>query len=209
MREVNPELTPRATAFKLWMSAPMPMVTIMKTIDITNIVKISKKKKIKLNALLCWCIGKAATQIPEAYFLPLNGKFYQYDKIAVDSVTATCDGDISFCAVPFNENFNDFYEDYLIKHKKVYETCQPIYADDDHVTVGTSALVKDEIDGAVNMYTERYADPFFIWGKYRKKGLKKLLPISLQFHHVQMDGKQALQLINLSQKEINQFKLKK
>ena len=33
MREINPEETTRAEAFRLWMDAPMPMVTLIKTVD--------------------------------------------------------------------------------------------------------------------------------------------------------------------------------
>ena len=67
MKEVNPQDTSRASAFDLWMSSPMPMVTLTKTFDITRIHKASKKRHIKLNALLCWCIGNAASQVEEFY----------------------------------------------------------------------------------------------------------------------------------------------
>ncbi|MBR5611913.1 MAG: chloramphenicol acetyltransferase, partial [Bacteroidaceae bacterium] len=61
-QEVNPQETSRAEAFELWMSSPMPMVTLTKTYNVSNILKLSKKAGIKFNALLCWCIGKAASQ---------------------------------------------------------------------------------------------------------------------------------------------------
>ena len=35
MREIDPAQTRRAAAFQLWMSAPMPMVTLFKTLDVT------------------------------------------------------------------------------------------------------------------------------------------------------------------------------
>ena len=34
---VNPKDTSRAKAFELWMSSPMPMVTLTKTFDVTRI----------------------------------------------------------------------------------------------------------------------------------------------------------------------------
>ena len=67
--EVNPQDTKRAEAFKLWMSSPMPMVTLTKTFDVSNPIKVSRKAGVKFNALLCWCIGKAATQTEEFYIL--------------------------------------------------------------------------------------------------------------------------------------------
>lgn len=50
--EVNPKETSRAQAYELWMKAPNPMVTFFKTIDVTRIVKVSKKRGLKFNMLL-------------------------------------------------------------------------------------------------------------------------------------------------------------
>ena len=46
-REVDYKETSRAKAFELWIKAPNPMVTFFKTLDVSNLVKISKKKKLK------------------------------------------------------------------------------------------------------------------------------------------------------------------
>ena len=61
----------------------MPMVTLTKTFDVSNLIRVSRRLEVKFNALLCWCIGKAATQSEEFYILPENGKLFQYDCIAV------------------------------------------------------------------------------------------------------------------------------
>ena len=39
MREVNPMDTDRAVSWQLYIDAPMPMVTIFKTLNITNLMK--------------------------------------------------------------------------------------------------------------------------------------------------------------------------
>lgn len=62
MRVVNPKETSRAYAFEMWMNAPMPMVTFFKTLDVSNLVKISRKKRLKFNMLMCYCIGRAANK---------------------------------------------------------------------------------------------------------------------------------------------------
>ena len=74
MREVDPKSTSRALAFELWMKAPMPMVTLMKTLDVTALVRMSRKKGYKFNMLLCWCIGKAAAEMEDFYLLPVGDK---------------------------------------------------------------------------------------------------------------------------------------
>ena len=76
-KEINPNGTTRAMAYKLWMKAPNPMVTFFKTLDVTNLVRTSKKKKLKFNMLLDWCIGKAASSVKEFYILPVGDKLVQ------------------------------------------------------------------------------------------------------------------------------------
>ena len=71
-REISPEDTTREVAYKLWMKAPNPMVTFFKKIDVTNLVKISKKRKLKFNMLMNYCIGKAASSVKEFYVLPVG-----------------------------------------------------------------------------------------------------------------------------------------
>ena len=60
-KEVNPKDTSRAYAFEMWMNAPMPMVTLFKTLNVSRLVKISRKTGLKFNMLMCYCIGKAAS----------------------------------------------------------------------------------------------------------------------------------------------------
>ena len=56
---IDPQTTTRAGAYELWMSAPNPMVTFFKTLDVTPLVRFSRKRGYKFNMLLCWCIGKS------------------------------------------------------------------------------------------------------------------------------------------------------
>ena len=61
-QEINPKDTNRAMAFELWMKSPMPMVTLTKTFDVTRLCKVSRRRGLKFNMLLCWCIGKYVTR---------------------------------------------------------------------------------------------------------------------------------------------------
>ena len=57
-QEINPKETKRAIAFELWIKSPMPMVTLTKTFDVTRLCKVSRRRGMKFNMQLCWCIGK-------------------------------------------------------------------------------------------------------------------------------------------------------
>ena len=85
-QEINPKETNRAIAFELWMKSPMPMVTVTKTFDVTRLCKVSRRRGLKFNMLLCWCIGKAASGIEEFYMLPQYGKVYKYDCMAINVI---------------------------------------------------------------------------------------------------------------------------
>ncbi len=202
MQEVNPKETSRAYAFEMWMKAPMPMVTIFSNIDVTNIRKLSKRHHLKFNMLMCWCIGKAATQIKEFYVLPVGDKLIKYDSIAVNTIVANSRGEVSSCDIPFTENLEEFNKDYLRLTRQVAVTCQN-HDIEESMVIGTSALAHYEIDGAVGMYSGIFNNPFLIWGSYRKSWFKTTLTVSFQFHHTQMDGAHAARFLNTLQLEIN------
>ena len=186
-KEVNPQETGRSSAFKLWMSSPMPMVTLVKTMDVSRVIKYSKRHKLSLNMLMCWCIGKAASQMSEFYLLPERGKIYQYDRLAINVIVKNIRGSINSCDIPFSHDLQQFAKDYQHVTQKVCDSCESVLLDD-YMVIGTSTMIETELDCIVNQYTEKFCNPMVMWGKYRKGWLKTTLPVSFQFHHVQMDG---------------------
>ena len=204
MQEINPKDTTRAYAFAMWMKAPMPMVTIIKTLDVSRLRSLSRTRGLKFNMLMCWCIGKAASQIKEFYMLPVGEKLIQYDSLAVNTIVANSAGEVSSCDVPFNKNLYQFNEDYLRLTAQVAETNEN-HDITDRMVIGTSALAQYDIDGAVGMYSGIFNNPFIIWGAYRKSWRHTRLTVSFQFHHTQMDGAHAAQFLNLLQKEIKEL----
>lgn len=202
MKEVNPEETSRAYAFRTWMNAPMPMVTFFKTLDVSRLVKISRRTEMKFNMLMCWCIGKAASQIKEFYTLPVGDRLIRYDGIAVNTIVANREGEVSSCDIPFDNNLSRFNSDYLQFTRQVAESCTN-HDLTDSMVIGTSALVRYDIDGAVGMYSGIFNNPFLIWGSYRRRLLRTTLTVSFQFHHTQMDGAHAARFLDGIQKEID------
>lgn len=201
MQEIKPEETTRAYAFDLWMKAPMPMVTFFRTLDVSRLRRLSRRRGLKFNMLMCWCIGKAASQIKEFYMLPVDGKLMLYDTIAVNTIVANRSGEVSSCDIPFSDDLSKFNSDYLRLTHQVAETCVN-HDITDSMVIGTSALAQYEIDGAVGMYSGIFNNPFMIWGRYRRCWFRTRLTVSFQFHHTQMDGAHAARFLDLLQKEI-------
>ena len=205
VKEINPKVTTRAMAFELWMEAPNPMVTFFKTMDVTNLVKVIKKRNLKFNMLLTYCIGKAAVEVKEFYMLPVGKKLMQYDSVAVNTIVKNKDGEVSSCDILFTGDLEEYNRDYLKYTSQVAESCQDHDLSENSMVIGTSAIVDTEIDGAVGMNSGIFNNPFMIWGRYRKKFFKCYLPISLQFHHTQMDGAHAGRFLENLQREINRI----
>ena len=204
-KEINPKETTRAAAYELWLKAPNPMVTFFKTLDVTNLVKVSQKRNLKFNMLLDFCIGKAATQVKEFYMLPVGKKLMQYDTLAVNTIVKNKTGEVSSCDILFQPDLDAFNREYLTYTAQVAQTCQDRDLSADCMVIGTSAILDTEIDGAVGMNSGIFNNPFLIWGRYRKKFFKYQLPISFQFHHTQMDGAHAGKFLEKLQQEINRL----
>ena len=202
-REVVPIDTTRAQAFELWMKAPNPMVTFFKTLDVTRLVRIGRRKGLKFNMLMDWCIGKAAAGIKEFYLLPVGDRLVQYDALAVNTIVKNRTGEVSSCDIRFNEDLEAFNQEYLKRTAEVANTCADRDLSEECMVIGTSAIIDTEIDGAVGMNSGIFNNPFIIWGRYKKRWFRYDLPISFQFHHTQMDGAHAGRFLQRLQEEIN------
>ena len=205
-REVDLKHTTRASAYDLWMKAPNPMVTFFKTLDVTNLVRYSRRKHMKFNMLMDYCIGQAAVQVKEFYILPVGDKLIQYDSIAVNTIVKNHTGEVSSCDILYTDDLMQFNEDYLKFTSFTAETLQDRDLSAESMVIGTSAILDTEIDGAVGMNSGIFNNPFIIWGKYRKKLFRYVLPISFQFHHTQMDGAHAGRFLENLQDSINKMK---
>ena len=149
-REIDPAQTPRAAA-AVWMQAPMPMLTLFQTLDVTPLLRLSRRHKLKFHMLLCWCIGRAAARTPEFALLPVGGKLMQYDKLAINTVVALEGGGINTCDIPVSDSLIRFNRDYLALTGRVRRTGRAHELGEDYMVIGTSALPGHKIDGAVNI----------------------------------------------------------
>lgn len=202
--EINPHDTSRLKAFELWMDSPMPMVTLTKTLDVSGMRKLSRQMNISFNMLLCWSICLAASRIEEFFILPEQGKLFKFDRLAINVIVKDNSGGICSCDIPFTDDLERFKTDYDIFTTAAASSGSSSFSDGAMV-IGTSAMVETELDSIVNQYTDKFCNPMVMWGKYRRCWFKTELPVSFQFHHVQMDGGHAARFLGLLQKVIDKF----
>ena len=103
----------------------------------------------------------------------------QYDSIAVNTIVADSRGEVSSCDIPWSEDLAVFNRDYLRLTAEVAEGCRN-HDITDSMVIGTSALARYDIDGAVGMYSGIFNNPFLIWGRYRRHFFRKTLTVSFQ-----------------------------
>ena len=173
-KEVDPKDTRRAAAYELW------------TFDVTNLVRISRKRKLKFNMLMDYCIGRAAVKVREFYILPVGDKLIQYDTIAVNTIVKNKEGEVSSCDLRYDSDLNRFNRQYLKYTAQTAASCKDRDLSKNSMVIGTSAIIDTEI----------------IWGRYKKKWFRYYLPLSFQFHHTQMDGAHAGRFLAELQDEI-------
>ena len=138
----------------------------------------------------------------QTFVLPEKGKLFRYDRIAINVIVTNRNGGINSCDIPFSDDLKRFNQDYLELTSKAANDCESSFLED-HMVVGTSAMPQTELDCIVNQYTDLFCNPMVMWGKYRKTLLKTTLPVSFQFHHVQMDGGHGARFLDELQKTIN------
>ena len=139
-REIDPQSSLRWRAFELWKNAAMPKVTITKTFNIGRLVKAGRRRGLKTNMLMCWCIGHAANPITEFYTLPAVGHLWQYDCLAVNTVVITAKGEPHLCDIPFSEDIHQFNDDYLRLSRQVHDTNEDYLQGEQYMAIDTSAL---------------------------------------------------------------------
>ena len=121
---IDPKATARAESYALWMNAPNPIVTFFKTLDVTPLVRYSRRRGMKFNTLLCWGIGRAASEVKEFYLLPVGRELLQYDSIAVNTIVKNRLGEVSSCDVPLSSDLARFNADYLRLTREAAEHCE-------------------------------------------------------------------------------------
>ena len=165
--EIQPQHTNRSAAFEMWISSPMPMVTMTKTMNVTRLVRHGRRHNRSFNMLMCWAIAKAASRLQEFYILPCAGRLFKYDTLAVNTIVQNKAGGINSCDIPFSEDLNCFSSDYTQLTMQAKDKCQSTFLEESMI-IGTSAMIQTELDTIVNQYTDKFSNPMVFMGQIQK-----------------------------------------
>lgn len=204
-KKITPAEAGRELEYSYWINNSMPMFHLTATLDITRLVRLSRKdKRMKMNMLMCYCIVRAAQKVKEFHTLIANKEFIWSDRINVQTILKDKEGQLRFVDLPCTDSLEEFSENYYRIGKEVWEKCEH-HLDEDALFIGTSCLSTSlPLDAVVNQCNESFLNPFLMWGAYRRQfPWRYKLSISLQVHHVQINGSEACQFLELLQDEMN------
>ena len=129
----------------------------------------------------------------------LTDRMYRFDRLAVGPVVINSKGGINYCDIPYSDELHQFNNDYRSITGKAALRCENLCLD--------SEMIQTELDCIVNQYAKGFSNPMVLWGRYHKGFFKTTLPVSFQFHHVQMDGGHGALFLENVQNIIKQLKL--
>lgn len=180
----------RKNHFEYFNSLAYPYVGLTVNVDITDLLKTIKAKRLPFFLSVCYCVSKAANRVPEFRQRILNNQIIEYDDCLTSHTVALSDGTYCYCDLDSNRPFEDYicyaaYEQEKSKQKNSIDE----NADDTLGKIFISTIPWVSYTALINP-TPLPADsnPRITWGKYFVQNEKVLLPVSVLCHHALVDG---------------------
>lgn len=180
----------RKNHFEYFNSLAYPYVGLTVNVDITDLLKTIKAKRLPFFLSICYCVSRAANRVPEFRQRILNNQIIEYDDCLTSHTVALSDGTFCYCDLDSNRPFEDYicyaaYEQEKAKQKNSIDE----NADDALGKIFISTIPWVSYTALINP-TPVPADsnPRITWGKYFMQNEKVLLPVSVLCHHALVDG---------------------
>lgn len=180
----------RKNHFEYFNSLAYPYVGLTVNVDITDLLKTIKAKRLPFFFSICYCVSRAANRVPEFRQRILNNQIIEYDDCLTSHTVALSDGTFCYCDLDSNRPFEDYicyaaYEQEKAKQKNSIDE----NADDKLGKIFISTIPWVSYTALINP-TPVPADsnPRITWGKYFMQNEKALLPVSVLCHHALVDG---------------------
>nr|WP_302592871.1 CatA-like O-acetyltransferase [uncultured Marvinbryantia sp.] len=201
---LNMETYKRKNHFEYFNSLAFPYVGLTVNVDITDLLKTIKAKKLPFFLSICYCVSKAANRVPEFRQRILNNQIVEYDYCLTSHTVALNDGTYCYCDLDSNRSFEDYIR-YAVNEQEKAKQRNSINeeADDilDKIFISTIPWVS--YTALINP-TPVPADsnPRITWGKYFIENEKVLLPVSVLCHHALVDGLHISKFYDFLNKEM-------
>lgn len=175
--------------------------SITTNIDITDLLRTSKSKKIKLYPVLIYILSIAVNKHKEfRTCFDKNGDLGYWDELNPSYTIFNKDSEtFSNIWTEFDQDFSSFYENYCkdIEQYGNAKELSPKQSNLDNTFNISSVPWINFSSFNLNIYdASSYLLPIFTFGKYSKVNDTILIPLSLQVHHAVCDGFHVSKLVN-------------
>ena len=208
-RVVDPKEVGRENTWEIFHDSGMPYSTTVVKVDVTNLMEFYKNHRgeYRLNALILYLILNACEPVKETKYNPVGDKIYVYDDSCASCMLPDDEGTLRMCCIPFTKDLDEFQKNY----NELTQKCMVEHVDhmsEDKIRIGTRSLgaFNVEIEAVVPAVSKRYNNPFFVFGRIVSEGDKKFLRISMNSHHIAMDGEHVCMIFQNLQELINKLK---
>lgn len=201
---LNMETYKRKNHFEYFNSLAFPYVGLTVNVDITDLLKTIKEKKLPLFLSICYCVSKSANRVPEFRQRILNNQIVEYDYCLTSHTVALNDGTYCYCDLDSNRSFEDYIR-YAITEQEKAKQRNSIHEEADDILgkIFISTIPWVSYTALINP-TPVPADsnPRITWGKYFMQNEKVLLPVSVLCHHALVDGLHISKFYDFLNKEM-------
>ena len=204
--EIKLENFERKDSFLQFFYKKRPFVSITTELEITNLVKYSKKHK-NLYALIGFVILKAVNEIKEFKYRFENEKIVMYDKITTSFTDLKKDNNVGFLNVDFAENYTNFLSNFKKAREEMLKA-EGLLTYENQGQIWCSCVPWYKFSSMEVPYDDDYTIPQFVWGQYELKKRKYFINMHIFVNHAFVDGFRIGKLINLFneiQKNINMY----
>ncbi|MFR8172785.1 MAG: CatA-like O-acetyltransferase [Marvinbryantia sp.] len=201
---LNMETYKRKNHFEYFNSLAFPYVGLTVNVDITDLLKTIKAKKLPFFLSICYCVSKAANRVPEFRQRILNNQIVEYDYCLTSHTVALNDGTYCYCDLDSNRSFEDYIR-YAVNEQEKAKQRNSINEEADDILgkIFISTIPWVSYTALINP-TPVPADsnPRITWGKYFTENEKVLLPVSVLCHHALVDGLHISKFYDFLNKEM-------
>lgn len=195
----------RKEHFDYFSSLSFPYVGLTVNVDITRFVAAIKKGKEPFFLSLCYCIAKAANDVPEFRQRILDGRIAEYEYCRTSHTVSLEDETYCYCSLNSDMPFQD-YLPYAVQAQEDAKAVKSMEDKDEdlHELIFISTLPWLSYTALINpVPSPGDSNPRITWGKYFTQGAEIRIPVSVLCNHALVDGLHIAQFYHHLDQRIN------
>lgn len=195
----------RKELFEYYNAADNPFLYITTNIDVTKVVKFTKRNKVSFYATIGFLINKAVDDVENFKFRFEKGKYYYCDVVKSNYTQKAAGNKIGFFSIPSVDNFVEYINYYKEKCAELEGGIKQTEIEIDDIWFSCVPWFK--FSGVISPFRKSVTIPQFIWDKFEKTKGKFRMNLTVMAHHGFVDGQHFAALFEKIQANINKVDL--